>query len=334
MAKQLINNIKLGAFTLSGLSLLILLLYMIGRNQNMFGSNFTLSARFENVQGLKAGNNVRYAGIDVGTVKKVNILNDTLLEVIMIIDDKMKSIIRKNAIVSIGTDGLVGNKVVNIAASKQAAAIASDGDILASKKPIDTDEMLRTLYKTNNDIAVITDNLKTTVSRINSSSALWSVLNEKGLPQNLKLSAANIREATARASDMINDLHGIVADVKNGKGSVGTLLNDTAFAHNLNEAVVKIRMVGESADSLSRQLNGTIAGIQQDINKGKGAVNALLKDSLMAARINNSLENIQKGTEGFNQNMDAIKHSFLFRGYFRKLEKQKQKEAREHVVGN
>jgi ABC-type transport system involved in resistance to organic solvents, periplasmic component len=65
MAKRAINNVKLGAFVLSGLFLLILLLYMIGKNRNMFGSNFILKARFENVQGLKSGNNVRYAGIDV-----------------------------------------------------------------------------------------------------------------------------------------------------------------------------------------------------------------------------------------------------------------------------
>lgn len=332
MAKQLMNNIKLGVFTLAGLFFLILLLYMIGKNQNMFGSNFTLAARFENVQGLKAGNNVRYAGIDVGTVKRVTILNDTSMEVVMIIDDKMKSIIHKNALVSIGTDGLVGNKVINISASRQAAAIAADGDILPSKKPVDTDEMLRTLSKTNNDIAEITARLKVTINKINNSDALWTVLNEKELPENLRASAANIRTATAKAGNMISDLHDIVTDVKNGKGSVGALLTDTAFAGNLNEAVVKIKQVGESADSLSKQLSSTIAGIQQDINKGKGPVNALLKDSVMAMRIGNSLDNIQKGTDGFNQTMEAIKHSFLFRGYFRRQERQKQKEAKANVA--
>src|SRR5574339_214522 len=111
MAKQMVNNIKLGVFVMAGLLFLILLLYMIGKNKNLFGSNFILKARFENVQGLQTGNNVRYAGIESGTVKKITILNDTVVEVVMVIDDKMKSIIRKNAIVSIGTDGFVGNKV-------------------------------------------------------------------------------------------------------------------------------------------------------------------------------------------------------------------------------
>jgi phospholipid/cholesterol/gamma-HCH transport system substrate-binding protein len=84
--KQTSNNIKLGVFVLAGLLFLILLLYMIGRNRNLFGRNYVLKARFENVQGLIPGNNVRFAGIQAGTVKKIQILNDTMIEVTMFID--------------------------------------------------------------------------------------------------------------------------------------------------------------------------------------------------------------------------------------------------------
>jgi len=85
MAKKAMNNVKLGAFVLVGLVLLIVMLYMIGKNRNLFGSNFILKARFGNVHGLKPGNNVRYAGIDVGTIKIINVLNDTTMEVAMIL---------------------------------------------------------------------------------------------------------------------------------------------------------------------------------------------------------------------------------------------------------
>jgi phospholipid/cholesterol/gamma-HCH transport system substrate-binding protein len=326
MAKQRLNNLKLGVFVLAGLLALILLLYMIGKNRSVFGSNFILKARFENVQGLKPGNNVRYAGINAGTVKRINILNDTLIEVVMTIDDNMKSIIRRNAIASIGTDGLVGNKVVNIVAVKQLSPLASDGDILPSKKTVDTDEMLRTLYKTNNDVGAIAENLKTTIGRLNNSNALWALLNEKGLPQNLQVSAANIRQATAKANDMVNDLYAVVNNVKAGKGSLGKILTDTSFADNLNTAVAKIKLVGDEADSLATQISKAVSDIQHEINDGKGTVNALLKDSLMVIKLNKSLDNIRNGTDGFNQNMEAIKHSFLFRGYFRKQARQKQNE--------
>ena len=325
MAKQMVNNIKLGVFVMAGLLFLILILYMIGKNKNLFGSNFILKARFENVQGLQSGNNVRYAGIESGTVKKITILNDTVVEVTMVIEDKMKSIIRKNAIVSIGTDGFVGNKVVNIIAVKQSAAPADDGDILTSKKPLDTDEMLRTLNRANNDIAVITHNLRETIQKVNNSSALWNLLSEETLPKNIKQSALNIRMASEKANSMAADLQTVITNVKNGEGSLGMLLTDTAFTYNLNEAVRKIKAVGDEADSLSQQISRVVKGIEYDVNNGKGAVNAVLKDSSMVNKVNNALDNIQKGTDGFNQNMEALKHNFLFRGYFRKLEKQKQK---------
>lgn len=327
MAKQTINNIRLGAFVLAGLTFIIVLLYLIGKNQHLFGSSFVLKVQLDNVQGLKSGNNVRYAGIDVGTVKKINILNDTTMEVEMVIDEMVKPIIRKNAVVSIRTDGLVGNKVVEISSSKTAGLPVEDGDILSSRKSIDTDEMLRTLSKTNNDLAIITEGLKTTVTKINSSKALWNLLNEEGIPNHLKQSAYNIHQATGKANKMVADLQMIVQGVKDGKGSLGAIVTDTAFAQNLNAAVLKIKEVGNQADLLSQQVGSVIKGIQKDIDQGHGTVNALLKDSAMANKLNRSLDNIQKGTDGFNQNMEALKHNFFFRGYFRKLEKEQKKQA-------
>ncbi len=323
MAKQTVNNIKLGVFVLVGLLFLVILLYMIGKNRNLFGDTYILKARFENIQGLVSGNNVRFSGIQTGTVKRIKILSDTVIEVTMIIETRMKKIIRKNAIVSIGTDGLVGNKVVNIIPSRQPASLAEEGDILSSKKSVDTEEMLQTLSKTNNDVAIIASELKSTVQRINSSSALWEMLNDKSIPQDLRMAVADIRKATAKAGSMVDNLFTIITDVKNGKGSAGVLLTDTAFSHNLNEAVLKIKSIGDAADALAAEITKMIKGFQHDLNSGSGTAHALLKDSLMAVKLNTSLENIQKGTEGFNQNMEALKHSIFFRGYFRKLDKKK-----------
>ena len=326
MAKRIINSVKLGTFVLGGLIVLVLLLYMIGKNRNLFGSTYVLKVRFENVQGLIPGNNVRFSGIQAGTVKKIKILTDTVIEVTMVIEKQMLNIIRKNAVVSIGTDGLVGNKVVNIVPARQPGELAAEGDILVSQKAVATDEMLQTLYKTTNDVAVIAADLKTTVQRINSSSALWALLNDESIPQDLRTSVANIRSATGKAGNMVYNLNAIVMDVKNGKGSVGALLTDTSFAKDLNEAILKIKTVGEEADSLAGEISKVVAGIRQDVNTGRGPVNALLKDSMMVIKLNASLDNIQKGTDGFNQNMEALKHNFLLRGYFRKQEKQKRKE--------
>ena len=325
MAKRTLNNVKLGFFVLAGLIFLVILLYMIGKNRNLFGDTYQLKARFENIQGLVVGNNVRFAGIQAGTVKKITILNDTVIEISMIIETKMQTIIRKNAIASISTDGLVGNKVVNIVPSGHPGAFATEGDILAAKKALATEEMLQTLYNTNNDVAVIAADLKKTVQRINNSAGLWGLLNDQSIPESLRASVNNIKSATAKADDMANNLDIIVSDVKSGKGSLGAILKDTSIAYNLNEAILKVNKIANETDALIVDLNKMVAGIQKDINNGKGTVGTLLKDSTMVIKLNSSLENIQQGTDRFNQSMEALKHNFLLRGYFRKLEKQKQK---------
>ncbi len=325
MAKQVINNVKLGLFVLGGLLFLIILLYMIGKNRNLFGATYVLKAKFRHVQGLVAGNNVRFSGIEAGTVKKITLLNDTVIEVTMIVEKKMKGIIRKNAIASVGTDGLVGNKVVNIVPSGEPAPLAAENDILASAQSVDPEEMLQTLNKTNKDVSIIAEELKYVVQRLNQNNALWGLLNDNSIPQNLKISVERIRSATGRAHDIADDMYSIITDVKNGKGSAGAILKDTSFAKNLNEAVLKIKNVGDQSDSLAAEMRLLVTGIRQDVNSGKGTANALLKDSVLTAKLNESLDNIRDGTKGFNQNMDALKHNFLFRGYFRKLEKQKRK---------
>lgn len=332
MTGKATNHIKLGLFVLAGLLFLIITLYFIGKDRDLFGRTFILKTRFSNVQGLVPGNNVRFAGIDAGTVRRIVMLNDTLVEVVMVVQNKMQPFIKRNAITSIGTDGLMGNKVINIEAASLTAQPVTEGDVLASRRPLNTDDMLRTLDKTNNDMAVVAENLKTTVSKINNSTALWALLNDEGIPADIRRSAANIQKATARAAVMMGDLDQIVAGIKEGNGSLGKIINDTLLAIKLNQAIDRINGVGEEAGRLAQLLNTTVAGFQQDMAGGKGTIHALLKDSGIVIKLNSSLSNIEQGTDAFNQNMEALKHNFLFRGYFRRLEKQQQKTAKNKMA--
>ncbi len=324
MAKQTINNIKLGIFIIAGLLLLILGLYLIGRDSNLFSRNYVLKARFEHVQGLTPGNNIRYAGIQVGTVKKVAIISDSSIEVTMLIEEDMKQFIRVNDVVSISTDGLMGNKLLQITPAKDGSPFAVSGNMLRTKKTISTDEMLELLNRTNQNVAVISEDLKNTVQRINNSKVLWEVLDDEALPKNILATVHNIRSATVKADQMVNDLQTIIADVKQGKGSLGKIITDTAIAYNLTEAIEKIKQAGSNADSLATNLQLLTQSINNDVNNGKGTIHSLLKDSVLVQKLNNSLQHIEKGTEGFQQNMEALKKNFFFRGYFRRQEKQKK----------
>ena len=325
------SNIKLGLFVLAGSFLLILTLYMIGKNQNIFGSNFELRARFRNVNGLTAGNNIRFSGIQVGTVKKIKVLNDTTIEVTMLVNDDMKTYIHRNARASIGTEGLMGNKIINILPSDQPGLPVAQGDLLPVNRSVNTDEMLQTLSRTNENIEEISEGLQSAVQRLNNSKALWAILGEASLAANLKISLQNISLASARASGMMADLHSMVADIKNGKGSVGAILTDTGFAVSLRETVAKIGTIGDRASGLADQLDKISASLSHEIDSGKGPVNALLKDPSIVVKLHATLDNVQKGTAAFSEDMEALKHNFLFRGYFRRLDRQQKKQARDSV---
>ncbi len=328
MAKRNFNNIQLGIFALVGLLFLVVMLYMIGKNKNMFGHTFQLKARFDNVHGLVSGNNVRFAGIEAGTVEKIEILNDTTIEVQMYIDEKFKSFLHNNAVASIATDGLMGNKVINISPVNQAAPLVKEGDLIATSKAVDIDQMLRTLSATNEDVAVIARNLKVTVDRLNNSSGLWKLLNDERIPADIRSSAANIKLTTSRSASLIADLQQMVNETKSGKGVLGVLLQDTGFSRQLDAAMTKIQAAANNIDTLSNSLKMSASHIQSAVVNPKTTAGAILDDSLIVQKIHASLENIRLGTEGFNQNMEALKHNFLFRSYFRKLEREQAKQKK------
>jgi phospholipid/cholesterol/gamma-HCH transport system substrate-binding protein len=317
------NIVRLGVFVLAGLGVLLVALFLIGKNQHLIGSHLTLRAHFRNVAGLRVGNNVRYAGIEVGTVKKMEIVNDTTLEVTMLVDKEMRTVIRRNALASLGADGLMGNKVVNIVPQSGEYPYVVSGDLLASRHSVEIDDVLRTLSGTSENIRDISEGLKVTVSRINDSEGLWKLLSDKSLAGNIRRATENLERATANADVMTRDVREVIADVKAGKGPVGTMLRDTLMEKELRSTVSELEAVAGHAQRLATDLDAMARNIDRDINEGKGPVNLVLKDTAITGNITRTLGNVEKGTYNFNENMEALKQNFLFRGYFRKKEKEK-----------
>lgn len=322
MKTRAIDNIKLGLFVIAALAFLILSLYLIGTNRNLFGSTFTISARFYNVNGLTSGNNVRFAGIDVGTVKDLTIESDSSVNVVMIIDKSVRQFIKNNSIATVGTDGLMGNKLININSVPGDAPSIQQGDVLASLKPIETDDMLRTLNATNENIRIITEDLKKITGKINDSNSLWSLLSDTTISKDLKEAVFSIKDAGDNASAAGREIADMVDTFAKGEGLAGTLFMDTVLSSNLRQSLNDVNSATNGLDSLIENLQDIVTGV----NKGKGPAGAILTDSLMLEKINNSLSNIEQGTARFNENMEAMKHNFLFRRYFKKQEKEAKKD--------
>ena len=324
MATRKINNVKLGLFVLAGIAFFILMLYWVGKDTNMFSSNILLKARFSNVNGLMPGNNVRSSGIQVGTVREITIINDSTIEIEMAISQDVQKFINKNAQVNIGSEGLMGNKIVNIIPGKGSAPHVEDGDMLASKKNPDTDEMLKILYETNNTVAQIAISVKSTVDQVNNSTTIWSLLNDASVSSNIKTSLVNIRNATEELHDFLQQMELIASEIESGNGPAGTLINDTTLSADLINATKEIRIMATDANKMVQDLSITLQEVTNEIRNGSGPAQAMLSDTAMVNKLNRSLDNIEQGSASFRDNMDALKQSALLKKYFRKQEKAKE----------
>lgn len=321
MAKETLKNIRLGIFVLAGTAFLISALYIIGNKKNLFGNTFRISAEFYNVSGLMAGNNVRFSGIDVGTVESVKIVSDSSVKVVMVIEDHIRSFIKKNALASIGTDGLMGNKLVNINSAGDHSEIVEEGDVLQTLRPIEQDEMIRTLNSTNDNIRAITSNLLTITNRINGENTLWSILMDTVLAENVKSAIVNIRVASNSTAVLTGKLKNITADIQNGKGSLGALITDTTLSGKINQVIVKLDRISDTAAFIT----GDFSKISSRLEQGHGSVGMLLKDTSFIHNLNTSINNINKGALILNEDLEALRHSWPFKKYFKKKEKAKGK---------
>lgn len=159
MATKTNQLIKLGVFVTLAIILLITGIYFIGQKQRMFSDVFSISGIFKNVGGLRTGNNVRFGGINVGIVDNIQIINDTSVKVDMIIEEDVHQFIKKDAEAMIGSEGLMGNKTINIShGSPNAKPVEPNGFIL-TRPPVDTDEILAKLKTTADNAATISGGL-------------------------------------------------------------------------------------------------------------------------------------------------------------------------------
>ncbi|MEO8759734.1 MAG: MlaD family protein, partial [Bacteroidia bacterium] len=218
------NKTKLGAFVLTAIAFLLIGLYYIGSKKNIFHSTITVSANFNNVGGLMPGNNVRFNGINIGTVTEVYSVSDTAIKVEFTIDKESTKFINQNAIASIGTDGLLGNKLVNIEPSLKGKQTVQDGDVFKSSNPIQMDNVMRKLTATNDNLEVITDNIKNMTGSFNDKNSLTGLFKDTVFAANIKSSIVNLKLMSNQAVLITGNLKGITDGIKNGKGTVGALL--------------------------------------------------------------------------------------------------------------
>jgi len=199
--KETRNTLILGVFVTVGLILLIISVYLIGSKKNLFTANFHITASFRDVNGLQNGDNVRFRGINIGTIKEMNVLNDSTINVVMLCEEKMKNYIKKNAVASIATDGLMGNKMVSLNNGATISKIVEENDTLQTLQPLDLTEIEQKLKSSNDNIATITNNLSSIIDEINKGKgAIGTLIMDTVFAKNMNESMKNLRTSTGNLS--------------------------------------------------------------------------------------------------------------------------------------
>lgn len=323
MANHSINYIKLGLFVTIGLLVFTIAVYNIGERKNMFSDSIILSAQFRNVNGLQTGNNVRYSGINVGTVSSIYIVNDTTVQVDMQIDAATSNYLRRDAIATISSDGLVGNMMVSIIPRENTEPLVESGDIIESYSRINASDMLNTLNVTNENAALLTaDLLKITEGILEKKGTLGTLLYDEQLASDIKSTLSNLKNSSESISSASQSLSMTLKSLDDPNGLLRKLSSDTSLSNSIDMTVHNLELSSNEVTNAAKQLNN----LMKDIKNEQGTIQAIIYDTAFANDLKQSMENINLGTAKFNENMEALKHNFLTRRYFKKQAKEENKD--------
>ncbi|RZF59368.1 MlaD family protein [Sphingobacterium corticibacterium] len=322
------RSLTVGLFVLIGLIILVAGILVLGTQQNKFSKNLVVTTYFHDVKGLKVGNNVWFSGVKVGIVKEIKFQSINDVKVVMHIEEKSSQFIREDVVAKLGSDGLIGNAIVNLVGGSDQVPPIQDGDVIKSVGGTDTDAMFATLQTNNENLVEITKNFavlsqqmvegKGTVGALMTDSTI--ALSLKSTVQGLDKVMGDVNKASANLVVLMNKLN-------SNQGLIHELTTDTVVFASLRESATQLQGVTETASTLMENLNATSARLNDKDN----AIGVLTNDPEAAAEIKQILRNLNMSTEKLDDNMKALQSNFLFRGYFRKQQKEQEKATKDSL---
>lgn len=325
MQKSASHKTRVGIFIVLGTIILIAALYFIGNKQHIFSKNVPIFAVFQNVNGLQLGNNVRYAGISVGTVSSIEMIHQSKIVVQMMVEEKTGSFIKKNAVATIGSDGLVGSMVVNILPGKESLPPIVAGDTIPTYSKIGADDMLSTLNVTNENAALLTaDLLKITNTILKGEGALGALITDSTLTRDIRSTLSNLRQTTDGTDRLVSSLNRELSKIDMKQSAVGVLLTDTILGNRAKNVFLQL----ETSSIKISEATETLASIIAEIDTTESTFKYLTKDERLPITIDSTMLEIKEASQKLNENMEALKHNFFFRSYFRKQERAAKKKAK------
>ena len=226
---------KLGMFVLIGLVLFAFTIYYVGMQKNLFGSTFRLKSNFKNVSGLEVGNNVRFSGINVGTVSEIELITDSSVVVNLLIKDDVQQFIKTDATASIGSDGLMGDKVLTISPGINSRNTVKDNDQITSKAPIDMEDVMVSIKKSVDNASIITGQIAEFSYKMNhGNGTLSKLISDEEFAKSLKNTLSNLENSSNEFAHFTNKMN-------NGKGALSKLVTDEKMGKMIDSTLTNVK---------------------------------------------------------------------------------------------
>jgi phospholipid/cholesterol/gamma-HCH transport system substrate-binding protein len=324
------RSVIVGIFVLLGIVIFIAGVFVLGGQQKRFTRSIKLMAVFKDVGGLKVGNNVWFSGVKIGTVKRISFYGNAQVEVDMNIEQSSQQYIRKDANASIGSDGLIGNKIVVIAGGTTSHPEVEDGDRIKTAEALSSDQILATLQENNNNLLRVTNDFKELVGNLKrGKGTVGAVLTDSMVAENFKRAMRNLE----RASDNTVKVTGSVSQFAAKLNTKGTLANELVTDTTVFRRLSRSASQFENAAGAANQTVGTLNKTSENLNKASEKLNntnsllgVLLTDQETANNLRTTLRNLNRGSALLNEDLKAAQSNFLLRGFFKKQAKATAKQ--------
>ena len=317
--------IIVGIFIFIGLVILIVTVFTLGGQKKTFARVVHVKTVFEDVSGLQPGNNVWLAGVKIGTIKNLAFIRNAGVEVTMSIDDRIAPFIHKDSKAKISSNGLMGNKIVVIYGGTKNSPPVQQNDLLMSEKPINTEDMLAILQANNKNLLEITTHFKDISKKIaDGEGTIGALLNDSSIAKNLRSTilalrstVSNFKTTAVQSQKAVSNLVDFTAQLNKQGTLMNDLVTDTTIFNNLRGTVAQLKEATVTASQVTNDIKNATARL----NKKDNAAGVLLNDEELAARLKSTITNLDSASKNLNEDLIAMQHNFLLRGYFRKKKK-------------
>jgi phospholipid/cholesterol/gamma-HCH transport system substrate-binding protein len=309
MSKEPGSKWKLGMFVIIGLVVFAGTVYYVGKQNNLFGSTFHLTAQFKSAGGLKEGNNIRFSGINIGTVNTIT-LKDSVVIVDMVIRKKIQEFIKTDATAIVGSDGLMGDKVLTINSGSSSKTHVKDGDRILTEKAIDMNDIMASLQTSVDNAGIITAQSAAFTYKMNNGGGILSkVMSDETFANSLQSTLANLQTTSKQFSKFSMAMN-------SGDGALA-LVNDKTFSDEIRKTVSNLQNTTDQFTLFSTKMNDENGTLSR------------LTDKKIGITLDSTMYNIQQATKKLDENMEALQHNFLLKGFFKKKAKADAKKAEE-----